>query len=202
MCAELGLEFDNEPVNHIGESIRSDGYRVLNPNSRVPTLTDGDFTIWESMAINLYLGKKYGDDIYPESLEGEAQVWQWSFWAVTRVEVPLLTLLIGTRECAPESEMGRYFLKHIPRWDAGELTRCRKVLQAPFRVLNETLTTKAYLLGERFTVADLNVACIFSRLGGNAGMDFSSLAYLGEWLRRCWSREACPRREPLMRVLD
>ncbi len=202
MCAELGLDFDNNPIDQIGEAIRSDDYRAVNPNSRIPTLKDGDFIIWESMAINLYLGKKYGDHLYPDSLEGEAQAWQWSFWAVTRVEVPLLTLLIGSRECAPESETGQYFLKHISRWDDDELTRCRNVLQDPLRVLDETLSTRTYLLGERFTVADLNVTCILSRLDRNAGMDLSSMTHLEAWLRRCWSREACPRRERLTRVLD
>ena len=101
---------------------------AVNPNSRVPSLKDGDFNLWESMAINLCLAKKYGAGLYPEGLEGEARVWQWSFWAVTRVEAPLLTLLIGSRKCAPESRMGQYFLKHISRWDDEELSRCRSVL--------------------------------------------------------------------------
>ena len=81
MCAELGLDFDNNPIDQIGKAIRSNDYRAVNPNSRIPTLKDGDFTLWESMAINLYLGKKYGDELYPDSLEDEARVWQWSFWA-------------------------------------------------------------------------------------------------------------------------
>jgi glutathione S-transferase len=45
------------------------------------------------MAINLYLAKKYGRGrMGVETLEGEALASQWSFWAITRLEVPFLTV--------------------------------------------------------------------------------------------------------------
>jgi glutathione S-transferase len=58
------LEEMGEPYQLIEKSTRPDElqtveYLCLNPNARIPTLVDGDFVLWESMAINLYLAQKY-----------------------------------------------------------------------------------------------------------------------------------------------
>ena len=57
------LEEIGEPYQLIEKSTRTDelqsaDYVRLNPNARIPTLVDGDFVLWESMAINLYLAQK------------------------------------------------------------------------------------------------------------------------------------------------
>src|SRR5262249_18777606 len=58
----------------------------------------------ESMAINLYLVKKYGrDGFYPTRLADEARAWQWSFWGMTEVERPVLTALFN-RTILPENQ--------------------------------------------------------------------------------------------------
>ena len=41
------------------------------------------FNPWLSMAINLYLAKTYGGDLYPSDAAKEAQTWQWSVWMIT-----------------------------------------------------------------------------------------------------------------------
>jgi len=200
MCAELGIEYENVSLEFLGEDIGSKDYRTVNPNALIPSIKDGDFILWESMAINLYLAKKFGGDNYFGSGETEAKAWQWSFWAVTRVEIPLLTLRIGGSNADPDSEIGQYYLKHIPLWNDDELARCRAVLEKPFLVLNDAVSKQPYLLGEKFSVADLNVACILSRLQG-AQIDLSPTPHLNGWLRRCWSRPGCGRGEQLLAEL-
>ena len=65
-------------------------------------------------------------------------------------------------------------------------------LAAPFGVLNQQLEGKEYLMGERFTVADLNVACVLSwtRM---VGEDFAKWPDLQAWFGRCISRDAVAR---------
>ena len=101
MCRELNLDFDNVPLRFLDPEIKGDEYRAVNPNGFIPTIKDGEFKLFESMAINLYLAKKSGSMFYPESLEEEALAWQWSFWAVTRIEVPLLTLFVANLDHGP-----------------------------------------------------------------------------------------------------
>jgi glutathione S-transferase len=168
----------------------------------VPAIKDGEFVLWESMAINLYLAKKYGlGRLCPATLEGEALASQWSFWAMTRLEMPFLVVATSNRNPAPGSEMERYFLKHVPMWTSEELARSRAVLNGPFEVLNAKVATSPYILGSEFSVADLNVAMVMSR-NFFAKINLSGKSHLLGWLHRCWSRSACPRKDVLLEALD
>jgi glutathione S-transferase len=60
-------------------------------------------------------------------------------------------------------------------------------LQKPFKVLDAAVSKRDYLLGSRFTVADLNVAAVISRA---IDMDRSAFPHLKAWLTRCLDRPA------------
>ena len=98
MAGELGLPYEHVKVNFADGGTRRPEYLAINPNGHIPAIDDDGFRLWESMAINLYLAKKYGSGaggLYPQSLEDEARVWQWSFWGMTEVERPALTVLFN-----------------------------------------------------------------------------------------------------------
>ena len=61
---ETGIEYEHIPTSFAGDSKKPE-YLAINPNGRVPSLVDGDLVLFESMAINLYLAKKYGGALYP-----------------------------------------------------------------------------------------------------------------------------------------
>jgi glutathione S-transferase len=199
VCRELGISFQNErSEGFLDPSWKAPEYLAINPSGLVPAIKDGEFVLWESMAINLYLAKKYGRGrLCPETLEGEALASQWSFWAITRLEMPFLVIAASNRKIIPESEMGRYFLKHIPMWTPEEVARSRSVLSGPFNVLNERLASSPYLIGPEFSVADLNVAMVMAR-NVSAKVDLSGKTNLVKWLHSCWSRPACPRKDFLL----
>jgi glutathione S-transferase len=71
--------------------------------------------------------------------------------------------------------------------DPQQLAEALKVLELPFKVLDAALASGLYLLGEDFTIADLNVAAVISRA---LDMDLSATPRLGEWLKRCLERPA------------
>jgi glutathione S-transferase len=53
----------------------------LNPNNKVPVLVDGDFTLWESNAINIYLCERTpGQTLLPTDTREKAEVHRWLFW--------------------------------------------------------------------------------------------------------------------------
>ena len=56
---EIGLEYTHVPT-HFGRDAKHPDYLAINPNGRIPTLVDGDLVLFESMAINTYLARKYG----------------------------------------------------------------------------------------------------------------------------------------------
>jgi glutathione S-transferase len=198
----LDIQYQNERIEHfLDPSWKSPEYLAINPNGLMPSIKDGEFVLWETMAINLYLAKKYGRGrLYPETLEGEALAWQWSFWATTRLEVPFLVVGVSHANHTAGSELERYFLKHAPMWTLDEVERSKAVLNGPLDVLNDKLTISPYLLGSEFSVADLNVTMIVAA-NSLAKISLSGKPHLLDWLRRCWSRDACPRKNVLLDAL-
>jgi glutathione S-transferase len=176
IAKELGLDYQHIPVE-IGEAgARKPEYLAINPNGRLPAIDDDGFTLWESLAITLYLAKKHAvGRLYPATLEGEAKAWQWSLWSVQEVDRGVNIWSLHAVRLPPEDR------------DPQRLAEALKVLEPPFKVLDDALAGRSYLLGEEFTVADLNVAAVISRA---IDMDLSPKPRVGEWLKRCLERPA------------
>jgi glutathione S-transferase len=178
MAKELGLDYEHVQVNFATDETRTPVHLALNPNGHVPVIDDDGLILWESMAINLYLAKKYGAGrLYPSRLEDEARAWQWSFWGVTEVERPVLTAMMN-RAVYPESQ------RDLAAADAAE-----KTLAQPLGVLDGVVARTPYLLGGDFTVADLNVASILA-WARPARIDMSPFPKVAEWLKNCAERPA------------
>src|SRR5258708_34641103 len=79
MAAELGLEFEHDPVAFDDPRLKSEAFLRLNPAGAIPTIEDDGFALSESLAINLYLAKRHDlGGLYPAALADEAHVWRWS----------------------------------------------------------------------------------------------------------------------------
>ena len=68
---ELGIPFEHVAMEM--KELKQPDYLKVNPNGKVPALVDGDFQLFESMAINLYLAKRFNKDgLWPASPEEQA----------------------------------------------------------------------------------------------------------------------------------
>ena len=160
-----------------GADLQIPEYLRLNPNARIPTLVDGEVVLWESMAINIYLAQKRQGPMRCDSPELLGLAAQWSFWAVLELEELLLDLL-----------QHRAVLPDFAR-DPSHAERSELLLQKPLGVLNDALVGRQFLAGDRFTVADLNVASILV-WGKMARLDFSAHSNVARWLDVCLTRPA------------
>jgi glutathione S-transferase len=141
-------------------------------------LVDGTAVLWESLAINLYLARRYGaGTLWPATVEDEGHLFQWSFWAMTELEPVLLPIL-----------MHRRILPAAQR-DAAIAASAEKKLLAPLTVLEGALRGRTYLLGDAFTAADLNVAAVLG-WAVLAGIDLQRWPQATAWLQRCVDRPA------------
>jgi len=177
MLEELGQPYELISTTPFDGTSQKEEYASVNPNQKVPTLVDGDFTIWESMAINFYLAEKYDNGLQPKSPETRGEAIQWAFWAMTEAESDLLVHLFH-RVLYPEEKR-----------DSTKAEAAAKALQKPLAILDKALEGKDYLVENRFTVADLNVASIFS-YGRFARLDMKSFENVSRWLKACMSRPA------------
>lgn len=176
MLEELGLEYEHVQTNFTGDNKQPE-YLALNPNGHVPTLVDGDTVLWESLAINLYLAEKYDGGLNPKNVEDRGRAFQWSFWVMLEAEKSLLEYLFNTLILPPEQR------------DAAVCEAAEAQLQAPMRVLDDALAGREFLLGDSFSVADLNVAAVFA-WAVPAKLDLSEFPNLSRWLMACVSRPA------------
>src|SRR5262245_46335342 len=179
MLEELGVPYENVPVDFVNGTKQAD-FKRLNPNGHIPVLEDGDLVLFESLAINLYLARKYDKGLWPTTVENEGRAYQWSVWAMTEAEEPVITALLHRAFFPPE--------QRDPR--AAEAAAERFV--KPLGVLDGALAGREYLLGSTFTVADLNVASVVG-WAPMAKLDLSPAPNAASWLARCTSRPALVR---------
>jgi glutathione S-transferase len=188
IAKELGLDYEHIPIEIGDRGARKPEYLAINPNGRLPAVDDGGFVLWESLAITLYLAKKHAlGTLYPATLEGEAKAWQWSLWSVQEVDRGVNIWSLHAVRLPPEDR------------DPQRLAEAIKVLDPPFGVLDGALARTPYLLGNDFTVADLNVAAVISRA---IDMDLAGTPHLGDWLRRCLERPAALAARALREAAD
>ncbi len=173
---EAGVKFEQVVLGQ-GET-RTAEYLKINPNGHVPALDDNGTIIWESMAINLYVAEKYGKaPLWPSTVEGHGASYQWSVWAMTEVETPMVNIFMHRIMLPAEQRDEKLALAGI------------ETLKAPFKAIDEHLRKSEYLLGKEFTIADLNVASVMS-IVQYLQLDLAATPTAQKWLQKCLERPA------------
>ena len=148
MIDRLGLSVDFEYLDFFAGDLQSDGYKHLNPNAMVPTLIDGDFTLWESNAINVYLASRQPTPLYPGDARARADILRWLCWELAHYNRAFGTLSF-------ETVAKPVFLKMQP--DAAVVEIARRDLQRFLPVLERHLRDRRYMVGDTLTLADYAV---------------------------------------------
>lgn len=186
LANELGIPFEHIPViqaNRVGKPDASDApfhtrtaaFLKINPNGHIPTIDDDGFVLGESLAINLYLAKKHGGPLAPRDVREDGLMSMWSLWAATNVETPALNVMYNLAAKPPEQRDAKLAADSI------------EALKAPFAVLEKALASTDYIVGNRFTVADINLAEVF-RYAMPAKALFEANPRIAAWLQRCQAR--------------
>ena len=179
---ELGVPFELVPVSFSGDNKKPE-YLAVNPNGRVPALDDEGLVLFESLAINLHLARKYdgGKGLWPASADDQSRAVQWSLWTANELEPHVIGHLLNSR-MLPEAMR-----------DAAKVKAAVEALPKPLAVLNAALAGREHILGGAFTVADLNIAAVLT-LGWKMGA-FDATAYpnVTAWLERVNARPAAKR---------
>jgi len=182
MLEELGVPYENVPIHFLGDAQKPD-FLKINPNGRIPALDDDGLILFESLAINLHLARKYdgGKGLWPKSADDQSRAIQWSIWAMTEAEPPVMKMLLN-----------RVFLPEAQRNEA-EARAGEQGLAKPVGVLEGALRGRQYLLGDSFSVADLNVHAVLGWTSSIGRMKFADTPSVAGWLERCGERPALGR---------
>lgn len=177
MLEEVGASYTQMPLDMSKKEHKSEGYCSLNPNGKVPCLQDGDLTIWESMAINTYLAAKYKKELLGNSPEEMGLIQQWSYWSILDLQKPTIEWFIQ-----------KVFIP-ADRQDHNVIEKAKAALSPLFEILDNALAGKTYLVGGKFTMADLNVASVVN-IAIPLGFSIESYVNVQKWLNACKDRPA------------
>ncbi|CAH1105782.1 unnamed protein product [Psylliodes chrysocephalus] len=166
----LGIDVELNPINMaVGEHMTPE-YLKINPFHTVPTLKDGDFVLWDSHAINIYLIEKYApeSELYPSDPQKKATINQRLFFDVGIIFPRLATIVVALlREGA----------KSVSKDKADQVTQAYSLL--------ETLLEKStYVAGESLTLADLSIVANITSLNILVPLAENRYPKTSEWIAR------------------
>ncbi len=188
LCGEMGVPFESVPViqaNRLADPLapgapintKSPAFLAVNPAGAIPAIDDDGLVLAESLAINLYLARKHGGPLAPASVAEEGLMAQWTLWAGTMVEPHSINILYH-RVAKPVAER-----------DPKIVDAAIAALRGPVAMLDAALANTGFVVGGRFTVADINVAEVL-RYAMAAPELFDGAHNVKAWLAACHARPA------------
>lgn len=174
LLEELGQEYEVVSVDMRGGEHKSPEFLALNPNGKVPVMIEDDFILWESLAINEYLTDKFRPEWRGTTLQDTGLIAQWSYWSVANVAHVIEPLIL------------RNYGRPLSDEKAGEYTATTLHY---IGILDKALSGREWLVGNNFTVADLNVASVI--MGAiMVKVDASEFGNVQRWLGAIQARPA------------
>jgi len=143
-CAELNIKF--ERIDAGGQFGVNDTpeYLEMNPNGRVPTISDDGFILWESHAIVRYLSRVHGrGSLWPTDDKVNADADRWMEWYSTTLWPLLQPVFWNLVRVAPEKR------------DLKLIEDSRKKLAGTLKMVENALVGRPYLAGSAFTMGDI-----------------------------------------------
>jgi GST-like protein len=179
LLEELGVPYHVVPVNLMKGDQRKPDYVKLNPNGRIPTIVDhenGDFAVFESGAILIYLAEKYGKFL-PKDVNGRSTVLQWVMFQMGGI--------------GPMQGQANVFFRYLPEKIQLAIDRYQHETKRLYRVLEERLQGREYLCDE-YSIADI-ASWPWVKIHKWAGVEIDDLPNVQAWLRRIGERPAVQR---------
>lgn len=178
LLSMLGLDYERITVDTVRGESQTPEFKRLNPRGQIPVLVDGETVIWDSMAILVYLVRRYGDAQWlPADPLGEARVMQWL--AVAENE-----LLYGLARARVTVLFKRSF----------DLEQCYADARQGVEAMEVQLGAQPWLAADRATIADL--ACYpYVSLAGEGNFSLEPYPAVRAWLQRV---EALPGWVPML----
>lgn len=139
---EMGLAYEAIPVDPRRGDQFKPGYLAINPNAKVPSIVDGDVTVFDSNAILLYLAEKTGSFLPPAGGSNRAELLSWLMFIATGVG-PFCGQAVHFKHFAPEQ------VPYAQKRYQFEANR-------HFKIVDDRLAAHRYLVGDVYTIVDMS----------------------------------------------
>ncbi|WP_343611722.1 glutathione S-transferase family protein [Novosphingobium sp.] len=172
-AAIMGIAIERANIDLFKGESHTPEFLALNPHGLTPVMVDGDTVLYEASAINLYLAKKVGSDLLGSSARERHEVLQWMFWSGEQWRV-FSTLTFNERIVKPF--MGQ-------TGDASITDLAFANIRAAGAVLDRHLAQRRFIVGDRLTLADIDIAAPFSQ-SARTKVPFDEFPHLLAWQQR------------------
>lgn len=175
---ELGLAYTLQLAGGCFGKLDTDTYAQINPNRMIPAIRDGDFALWESLAIVRYLCDRYGSGtLSPSDVQTRAVADQWMEWSASLAFTPVIQLFFATVRTQPNQR------------DPAKTTALRDQAHKALSVAEGHLADRPYVCGDAFTMGDIPLGCVVYRYF-TVEVDRPPLPNVGAWYQRLADRPA------------
>ena len=192
LLAETGTPFAHVPVIQAYRlpqasapdaplNTTSASFLTINPQGQIPAYVEGDLVLTESLSITNHIARTRGGALGAQTPAEQALIDQWTLLAVTAVETPALEILNVQGAGGDKTPEGQ-----------GAIAINAEKLRRPLKRLQAHLAAHPYLIGDRFTVADLNLAECLRYAQGHPTL-LGEFPAVKAWLETCQSRPAFQR---------
>ncbi|PCC66707.1 glutathione S-transferase [Nannocystis exedens] len=179
---ELGVRYEKVKVDlRAGEQHKPE-FLAINPNGKVPALVVDGTPMFESLAIILYLGDRFGVDkgLWPRVGTGEhAEALTWIVWGSVTLGGTIFRIFFNTHEWFPAESR-----------NAAQAEAARKEFEAELKILDQRLTGRDYLVGRDFTLVDAANSSALAWALTFIKLDISAYPAVAAWIDRCVNRPA------------
>jgi glutathione S-transferase len=175
---ELGLAFERIEAGRQFGVVDTPAYRALNPNGLVPVIEDEGYVLWESNTIIRYLCTRRGAaDLFPTELKARFDAERWMDWQQTTLN-------------PAGGEAFRQWIRTAPEQRNQAVIDASVAAMTPLlALLDRHLSTRAFMLGEAFSMADIPIGCDVHRWYG-LPQARPSLSHLERWYAAVSTRPA------------
>jgi glutathione S-transferase len=172
----LALDCELHPIDLGRGDQFAPEYRALNPHGKMPTLTDGNFVLWESNAILFYLAAKCPESgLWPSDLHGQADVLRWLAWESAHWDAESCGMVAF--EKASKAVLG------LGAADPAFIARGEQNFLRFATVLDDHLKGRTWLCGERLTIADFSIGA-FVPSAARLGLPIARFSEISRWYER------------------
>jgi glutathione S-transferase len=175
--AELGLPHERVKVDITTGEQRRPEYLALNPNGKVPTLALDGAPMFEALAIELWLGERYGVEkgLWPAAgTPAQLQAYSWCTWAYVTYGTQLVRLQAAGQMGTPDDAHG---------------SAAHQALDQLLALLDTRLARQPWMLGEAYSLVDLSVGSVIG-YSVYIGAPVARHPHVQAWLARVQARPA------------
>jgi glutathione S-transferase len=180
---ELGVPYEKVKIDLAAGEQKKPEYLAKNPNGKVPLLLVDGTAVFESLAILIYLGERYGvdKDLFPALNLARADALKWMVWGGASLLDAGGRLLRNVSDRFPAEQRNEKAAEAAKK-EIGDL----------LSILDRELEGKEYLVGGKFSFADLAIAGYMPFLA-RIGADLGPHKNVQAWVARCTARPALAR---------